>query len=134
MTTPTAATVATGGEDATNVSNLSVSRLIAAHSRERLFVHPLLWTTRHLSLLRCQFLNLGVLTILAPPPPPLVLGNVSTSDIGDGDDAAAKVHRYLANIYSDTNVARRLATSQFPITKGHALSQLLLPQRLTCHG
>jgi len=138
MLAATTTTVATGTEDTTNTSNLSISRLIAAHPRERLFVHPLLWTTRHLSLLRCQFLDLEVITVAPPPPPPppppLASGNVSTGDEDDGNDATAKVQRYLASIYSDANVARRLATSRVPITKGHALSQLLLQQQLACHG
>lgn len=34
---------------------LSINRLITTHARERLVVHPLLWTDRHLALLQCRF-------------------------------------------------------------------------------
>jgi hypothetical protein len=107
--------------DTTNTSNLSLSRLIATYSRERLFVHPLLWTTRHLGLLRCRFLDLGVITVV-PLPLPLPL------------PSPPLVPTYLASIYSDASIARRLATCRVPVTKGHTLSRLLLQQQLTAHG
>ena len=132
----TAARTTTDEHNTTNTSNLSISRLIATHSRERLFVHPLLWTTRHLSLLRCQFLDLGAITVvpLPLPSPQLVPAHLSTSNNNDSNDANTKAQYYLASIYSDTSVARRLATCRVPITKGHALSRLLLQQQLICHG
>ncbi|KAK0655391.1 hypothetical protein B0T16DRAFT_10383 [Cercophora newfieldiana] len=127
----TAARTTTDEHDTTNTSNLSISRLIATHPRERLFVHPLLWTTRHLSLLGCQFLDLGAITVvpLPLPSPQLVPAHRSTSNNNDGNDAITKAQYHL-----DASVARRLATCRVPITKGHALSRLLLRQQLICHG
>jgi hypothetical protein len=50
-------------EDRENCSDaappLSINRLIALHSRERLFVHPLCWTDRQLTLLQCRFHDCG---------------------------------------------------------------------------
>ncbi|KAI1367161.1 hypothetical protein F5Y08DRAFT_337039 [Xylaria arbuscula] len=36
---------------------LSINGLIRRHCRDRLYVHPLQWTTQHLQLLECQFVR-----------------------------------------------------------------------------
>ncbi|KAK3367365.1 hypothetical protein B0T24DRAFT_389259 [Lasiosphaeria ovina] len=130
----TATTAATISKDSADSGKLSISQLIAAHPRERLFIHPLLWTRRHLCLLGCQFFDLGVITIAPSPPPPSTPDSVlAISDDGVGDeDDTTEAQRYLANLNSDTNVARRLATCQVPVTKGHAMSLLL--KQLKCYG
>jgi hypothetical protein len=38
---------------------LSINRLAALHPRERLVVHPFLWTDRHLALLGCRIHSRG---------------------------------------------------------------------------
>lgn len=42
-------------ESDANTVVLPISRILSSHPRERLFVHPLVWTQRHLDLLGCEF-------------------------------------------------------------------------------
>ncbi|AEO62357.1 uncharacterized protein THITE_2106449 [Thermothielavioides terrestris NRRL 8126] len=60
-----------------DLSPLSIHRLIALHSHERLLVHPLLWTDRHLTLLGCHIHHRGeaggvdgLKVVNGPPTPP----------------------------------------------------------------
>jgi len=52
------------------INRLSISELISMHGRERLFVHPLLWTQRQALPFGLQLLRGGVLTptVRAAPP------------------------------------------------------------------
>jgi hypothetical protein len=105
-------------------SPLSISELISAYPRERLYVHPLLWTRRHLSLLGCEFSDDGILSI---PPPPTTIHPPSThNQLGIGNDNEATwVELHFAEQYSDTNKARCLATSKRLHDKCWSLGQLL---------
>lgn len=47
--------------------SLSLRQLQLLHPRERLQVHPLLWTSRHLHLLRCPFADAPSLPAPLPP-------------------------------------------------------------------
>jgi len=38
-----------------DAATLPISRILSSHPRERLYVHPLTWTQRHLELLGCRF-------------------------------------------------------------------------------
>ena len=66
-----ASTTAIDTEKTARVDTPSVNKLISTYPRERLFVHPLLWTQRHLSLLCCEFVDMG----FPPPPPPVAQPN-----------------------------------------------------------
>ncbi|KAF4772825.1 hypothetical protein HER10_EVM0010467 [Colletotrichum scovillei] len=52
-----------------NLASLSIRRILHSHPRERLQVHPLLWTSRHLHLLRCDFVE-ALPGPLSPPQSP----------------------------------------------------------------
>ncbi|KAK0736349.1 hypothetical protein B0T21DRAFT_366758 [Apiosordaria backusii] len=105
-------------------SALSISELISAYPRERLFVHPLLWTRRHLGLLGCEFSDDGILS--PPPSPTTVLPSPTHNQSGIGNDNKATwVERHFAEQYSDTNKARCLATSERLHDKCWSLTQLL---------
>lgn len=111
-----ARTAATGAEE--RPRGLSMLQLITTHPRERLFVHPLLWTGRHLDLLRCEFFDGGIIgaqsahqaqppTTGAPPmpsTPPLHSEGVMPEDI---------------------HAAERLATARDSLSDQEALSRLL---------
>ncbi|KAM7188545.1 hypothetical protein V8F33_010588 [Rhypophila sp. PSN 637] len=45
---------------------LSIFQLLRAYPRERLYVHPVLWTQLHLKLLGCEFADGGIFS--TPPP------------------------------------------------------------------
>ncbi|KAK0706693.1 hypothetical protein B0T26DRAFT_468017 [Lasiosphaeria miniovina] len=104
-------------------NSLSISELISAYPRVRLFVHPLLWTWQHLSLLGCKFSDDD---ILSPPPPTTILPSPTRNqpDVGN-DDEATWVERYLAEKYGDTNSARSLATSKRSHSRWWGLTRLL---------
>ena len=126
MKTPTAI----NGEESTNINSLSISQLIRTQPRERLFVHPLMWTARHLGLLRCNFFHDKAITIapLPPPPPPTTPPATLPSppdSVPADDDGAGELQRYLASINSDASAACRLATCGNAVTKGYAISKLL---------
>ncbi|KAK3694151.1 hypothetical protein B0T22DRAFT_506369 [Podospora appendiculata] len=91
---------------------------MATFPRERLFVHPLLWTARHLSLLRCQFFDDGVITV--PPVTPSSPADTMLADGGSADEPPG-----------DTSLARALATSSRPGPKGYCLSTLV--RELKCY-
>ncbi|KAL8318630.1 hypothetical protein RB597_005756 [Gaeumannomyces tritici] len=57
----TMAALAEDAEETACRDHLSISQLISSHPRERLYVHPLCWTARHLALLGCHFVNLGLI-------------------------------------------------------------------------
>ncbi|KAK3377676.1 hypothetical protein B0H63DRAFT_222140 [Podospora didyma] len=122
------ATTALNAEEPTNINSHSISQLITTHPRDRLFVHPLTWTARHLSLLCCRFFDDGVITIAPLPPtpttPPATLPSPPNSVPADDDDAG-ELQRYLADINSDASAARRLAKCTNSTTRGQAISQLL---------
>ena len=115
--TPSMATPTSPREPA-NISTFSISQLLALHPRERLFVDPLLWTTRHLHLFHCQFRNLGEITV----PPVLSPPQAHNATIHDDAD---EVQRYLDKIQGDHTLPRRFAISPHPITRASALFQLL---------
>jgi len=99
---------------------LSISELFSAHPGERLYIHPLLWTRRHLDLLGCEFSDDG---ILSPPPPS---PSISPPPPGVGDNGEVTwVERYHLELYSDTNKARCLATGKRVYDKCWSLSRLL---------
>lgn len=50
-------------------SSLSILQLITTNPRERLYVHPLLWTSRHLALLGWEFVDDGVIDVASLPQP-----------------------------------------------------------------
>ncbi|GAB1316424.1 hypothetical protein MFIFM68171_06634 [Madurella fahalii] len=60
---------ATNTDEAKPANSFSISQLMSKYPHERLFVHPLMWTARHISLLGCEFFHDGVITI-APLPSP----------------------------------------------------------------
>ncbi|KAK0723395.1 hypothetical protein B0T26DRAFT_706331 [Lasiosphaeria miniovina] len=100
-------TTATKVEETAYPNGLSISELISAHPRVRLFVHPLLWTWQHLSLLGCKFSDNG---ILSPPPPTTILPSPT---------------RNQPEQYSDTNLACALATSKRSHSRWWGLTRLL---------
>ncbi|KAK3364232.1 hypothetical protein B0T25DRAFT_598118 [Lasiosphaeria hispida] len=112
--------MATSTREREDISTFSIPQLLALYPRERLFVHPLLWTTRHLRLVHCQFLNLGEVTITVPPAPSPPRAR-STAIHDDADE----VQRHLDEKQGEYSMQRRLATDPHPITRGSALSRLL---------
>ncbi|KLU92845.1 hypothetical protein MAPG_11807 [Magnaporthiopsis poae ATCC 64411] len=46
---------------------LSIMRLISTNARERLYVHPVLWTSRHLALLGWEFVDDGFIDVASLP-------------------------------------------------------------------
>jgi hypothetical protein len=108
----------TSAREPANISTFSISQLLALHPRERLFVHPLLWTTRHLQLFHCQFRNLGEITVSPVLSPP------QAHSVTIRDDAD-EVQRYLDKIRGDHTLPRRLAISPHPMTRASALFRLL---------
>jgi len=95
----------------------SISELIAMHSRERLFVHPLLWTQRQLHLLGCTFADGGILTptpiVCAMPPSPRCTALMTA------------VQRDMADRFSNASKARSLATGKRIYGKWWSLIGLL---------
>lgn len=102
----------------------SIQKLIATHPRERLFVHPLLWTARHLELLGCEFLDRGIITTF-----PVQQGQSLNPAAAPWTPLAAPVsdwlQEYLAHLNSDVRAADFLATSGSTRSKQNALSRLL---------
>ncbi|KAK4209901.1 hypothetical protein QBC37DRAFT_485764 [Rhypophila decipiens] len=72
---------------------LSIFQLLRAYPRERLYVHPILWTQLHLKLLGCEFADGGIFS--TPPPPP---GEPNNNNV-----------RTAAERQTDTNQARFFA-------------------------
>jgi len=97
-----------------NDHNRSISELIAMHGRERLFVHPLLWTQRQLHLLGCSVVDGGTLTVCAVPPRP-------ASPV----PAPTAAQRHMAEMQIDSNKARCLARGNHVYGKGWSLVGLL---------
>jgi len=121
-----ATSAAASARESANISTFSVSQLLAFYPRERLFVHPLLWTTRHLRLFHCQFLNLGEIAIAVPPAP-----SPPRTPSATMHDDADEVQRYLDAIRGDHTMPRRLAACPHPITRASALFRLLR-ERVYC--
>jgi hypothetical protein len=111
----------------------SILRLISTYPRERLFVHPLIWTTRHLDLLHCEFFNGGIISIASTPQEqPPNIGATPTpatspsphSAPADGCDTS-ELQSYFAYLNSEILAAERLAASRDTISKQNALVRLL---------
>ena len=116
---------------------LSISQIISIHPREPLYTHPLLWTARHLGFLSCEFFNDGTIPVVPVPaspkeqpnadilPTPTTLPTNYPPAPGSALEPDDEWRRYFANLRSDTNAARSLATCRNSIAKQRALSQLL---------
>ena len=138
-------TTATKAKETICVNGCSIFQLTSTYPRERLFVHPLIWTARHLDLLHCQFTDGGTITIASPPPyvtqhdlttrqeqpnidalstlaTPATLPSPGSMP---ADGGMSELQRYHASLNSEFNLARRLARSRDPIVKQRALSELL---------
>ena len=113
---------ATEVEKAAYPSALSISELISAYPRERLFVHPLLWTRQHLDLLGCEFSDDDIFSPPTTALPPTPTHNQPS--VGN-DKPATWVERYFTELYSDVNKARCLATSERLHDKCWSLAQFL---------
>lgn len=90
-----------------DLPNLSVNQIFRRLPRERLQLHPLLWTPRHLDLLRCAFVDIS--------------GSPSPRDIVEPSSAPgpAPERRPLGDIGVNTNAVsqtpgKRLAVAQQP--------------------
>jgi len=57
--TPMAANTPCARQDPGNKTAVPVAQLLSLNPRERLYVHPLRWTQRHLDLLGCDFVFEG---------------------------------------------------------------------------
>ncbi|KAL8407621.1 hypothetical protein RB594_006447 [Gaeumannomyces avenae] len=66
VSTMTMAALAEDAEETACRDHLSISQLISSHPRERLYVHPICWTARHLALLGCHFVNEGLIVSTTP--------------------------------------------------------------------
>jgi hypothetical protein len=127
-------TTAADAEETPVAQGLSILRLISTFPREQLFVHPLIWTTRHLDLLRCEFFNGRIIRIASTPqgqPPnigaiPTPATSLSPPDSAPADEFdTSELQRYFASLHSEILAAERLATSRDTISKQNALIQLL---------
>jgi len=126
-------TTAADAEETPVVKGLSILRLISTYPRERLFVHPLIWTTRHLDLLRCEFFNGGIIRIASTPQqPPNIIAvptpatSPSPPDSTPADDYdTIELQRYFTHLHSEIRAAEQLATCRDTISKQNALVRLL---------
>jgi hypothetical protein len=126
-------TTAADAEETPVVKGLSILRLISTYPREQLFVHPLIWTTRHLDLLRCEFFNGGIIRIASTPQRPPNISAILTPatspsppDSTPADDYdTIELQRYFTHLNSEVLAAERLATSRDTISKQNALIRLL---------
>ncbi|KAK1749611.1 hypothetical protein QBC47DRAFT_418833 [Echria macrotheca] len=116
-----------------NANGLSIAQLLSTHPREQLFVHPLMWTARHLELLRCGFVDGGIIKTPGTSPPPADRAPADDCDDcdddgddgGDNHDEAAKLQRYLAYLNGEVLAAQRLAACRGTISKQNALLRLV---------
>jgi len=111
-----AATMTNAANDADDADQQSsISELIAMHGRERLFVHPLLWTQRQFHLLGYTFTDGGILTptVYAMPPSPRCTAPMTA------------VQRDMVDRFSNASKARSLATGKRLYGKWWSLVGLL---------
>ncbi|KAL8354389.1 hypothetical protein RB601_003995 [Gaeumannomyces tritici] len=97
--------------------HLSISQLISSHPRERLYVHPLCWTARHLALLGCHFVNEGLIVSTPKESDAVVPSAPTTAPAKPSSPSEKKQPAY--------RVAHKFVSAQTYISKRDALAWLL---------
>ncbi|KAF6806417.1 hypothetical protein CSOJ01_08837 [Colletotrichum sojae] len=134
--------------DPSTFATLSVSHILRLHHRERLVVHPLLWTSRQLDLLSCAFVDApptntdqtgnGCDTDERHTSPPLIVGSATPSNAqpglpGVGSKVPSKklhdCHGQAPSVYIH---ARMLTLAKLLPAKAYAIRQLLCEDQSSC--
>jgi len=103
-------TTAADAEETPVLKGLFILRLISTYPREKLLVHLLIWTTRHLDLLRCEFFNGGIIRIAStlqeqPPNISAILTPATSPSPPDSTPAedydTSELQRYFTDLNSE---------------------------------